>query len=108
MATYAIVRDAKVENVVIAEEVDILGLFFPGADEIIEVTTETGDAFMGGSVIAGRFQPLTPFPSWLWDAESWSWIAPVPYPDGGNGYTWDEDAQAWIEMPAPEPAPPAE
>lgn len=106
MAEYAIVKDETVINVVIADGGEVLGLFFPDADAIIEVTNETGAAFMGGNVIHGRFQPLAPFASWLWDAGSWAWHAPIPYPEGGNGYLWDEELGDWVEIPlAPEPAP---
>ena len=26
--------------------------------------------------------------------------APVPYPDDGNVYVWDEDTTSWVETPA--------
>lgn len=25
--------------------------------------------------------------------------APVPYPQDGKQYTWDEDTQSWVEVP---------
>lgn len=35
-----------------------------------------------------------PYPSWNWvDGEGW--VAPVPYPDDGADYFWDETAQTW-------------
>lgn len=37
--------------------------------------------------------PPQPYPSWTWDGGAW--IAPLPYPDDGREYTWNEDAQAW-------------
>lgn len=41
-------------------------------------------------------RPVQPYPSWIWDSESWN--PPVPYPenDTDNFYTWDEDTQTWI------------
>ena len=36
-----------------------------------------------------------PFPSWLLDDATMSWIPPVAYPDDGNMYWWDEDSQTW-------------
>jgi len=38
-----------------------------------------------------------PYPSWTLD-ETWNWVAPVPYPDDGGLYTWDEETQQWIEI----------
>ncbi len=42
------------------------------------------------------FIPPKPYPSWLLNEESCLWEAPVPYPDDGERYTWDEEAQAWV------------
>lgn len=40
-------------------------------------------------------QPAQPFDSWTWDADTWSWIPPVSYPDDGQNYEWNEDDQTW-------------
>jgi hypothetical protein len=48
-----------------------------------------------------------PYPSWVLD-ENAQWQAPVPMPeDAGTGeppkmYSWDEETQSWVEVPAPE------
>ena len=39
-----------------------------------------------------------PFPSWTLDDETCLWDAPVPYPDDGKIYTWDEATLAWVEV----------
>ena len=44
------------------------------------------------------FYPPQPYPSWVLDAATWLWNSPVPYPDDGGFYTWDEATQSWIEM----------
>ena len=36
-----------------------------------------------------------PYASWHLD-EDWKWKAPVPYPNDGNDYVWDEATQQWI------------
>jgi len=41
------------------------------------------------------FCPPQPYPSWHLD-EDWNWQAPVPYPDDGNDYLWDEATQKWV------------
>lgn len=39
-----------------------------------------------------------PFPSWALDLDA-DWQPPVPMPNDGKMYTWDEVNQAWIELP---------
>lgn len=41
-------------------------------------------------------RPPSPFPSWVW--EEGEWVAPVPYPEDGGAYRWDEDGQGWIPL----------
>jgi hypothetical protein len=43
------------------------------------------------------FVPPSPFPSWLLNEETAQWYAPVPYPDDGKMYHWDEATLSWIE-----------
>lgn len=38
-----------------------------------------------------------PFPSWTLD-ENTNWQAPVPMPDDGKMYQWDENTLSWVEM----------
>lgn len=44
------------------------------------------------------FIPPKPYPSWVLDEASCLWGAPVPMPQDGKSYTWDEGAGAWVEM----------
>lgn len=44
------------------------------------------------------FYRQQPFPSWSFNADILDWDAPVPYPDDGIGYYWDEEEQAWFEI----------
>lgn len=44
------------------------------------------------------FIPPKPYPSWLLNINSCLWDPPVPYPDDGNRYVWDEKIQSWIEV----------
>jgi len=43
------------------------------------------------------FYPPQPFPSWHLD-DTWNWQPPVPYPDDGGIYTWDEATQSWLPV----------
>lgn len=42
------------------------------------------------------FIPPQPFASWLLETETCLWYAPVPYPDDGKYYTWDEATLSWV------------
>ena len=35
-----------------------------------------------------------PYGSWTLTS-NWVWEAPIPYPDDGNIYNWNEDTQSW-------------
>jgi hypothetical protein len=41
------------------------------------------------------FIPPTPYPSWVLDEATCTWVAPTPKPDGD--YVWDEQAGDWVE-----------
>ena len=36
-----------------------------------------------------------PYDSWLLDEPTCTWKAPIPYPDDGENYVWNEDTQSW-------------
>ena len=40
-----------------------------------------------------------PYESWTLDPISYNWIAPVPYPNDGAIYIWDETSTSWSEIP---------
>ena len=40
--------------------------------------------------------PKPPFPSWYLDTTICNWVAPVPYPNDGNDYLWDEQTLSWV------------
>jgi hypothetical protein len=44
-----------------------------------------------------EFYARQPYPSWIWNAETLTWFAPVPYPDDGKSYYWNEPTTSWIE-----------
>ena len=38
-----------------------------------------------------------PYPSWTLNADA-KWQAPVPYPNDGKIYNWDEASLSWVEV----------
>jgi hypothetical protein len=43
-----------------------------------------------------------PYPSWVLD-DNYDWQAPIPMPDDGGIYEWNEETQTWDRLPDPEP-----
>ena len=43
-------------------------------------------------------RPAQPYPSWTWDADNQRWEPPVPMPDDGKSYQWNEETQFWDEV----------
>jgi hypothetical protein len=44
------------------------------------------------------FIPPKPFESWTLNEATCLWDAPVPYPNDGNDYQWDESAGDWFPI----------
>jgi hypothetical protein len=42
-----------------------------------------------------------PYPSWTLDS-NYDWQAPVPYPNDGQMYIWDETTLSWVLYPNPQ------
>ena len=43
----------------------------------------------------GAFIPAKPFDSWVLDEATCLWTAPLPYPEDGATYTWNEELFVW-------------
>lgn len=39
-----------------------------------------------------------PFPSWVFNENTCGWDAPVPMPQDGKVYRWDEGITSWVEV----------
>ena len=48
--------------------------------------------------IRDAFIPPKPFPSWTLNEDSCLWDSPVPYPNDGKMYRWNEDILNWQEI----------
>jgi len=46
------------------------------------------------------FIPPQPYDSWVLDEDTCLWEAPIPMPEDGEAYTWDEDAGDWVVVPS--------
>jgi len=48
--------------------------------------------------VADAFIPIKPYPSWLLNTQIYQWQAPIPMPNDGKFYVWDETTQNWVEI----------
>jgi hypothetical protein len=44
------------------------------------------------------FVPPQPYPSWILNNDTAQWEAPVPMPDDGEKYSWDEETTSWVVL----------
>lgn len=42
------------------------------------------------------FIPPKPYPSWVLNEQTCFWNAPIPYPNDGYFYYWDEQTLSWV------------
>ena len=48
--------------------------------------------------VSDVFYAPQPYPSWTISAPDWIWKAPVPMPEDGKLYIWDEPIINWVEL----------
>jgi hypothetical protein len=55
-------------------------------------------AGIGFSYDSGRdaFIPPQPYNSWVLNEDSCLWFAPIPWPDDGKEYLWNEETTSWV------------
>lgn len=112
MAHFAKVEGGIVTEVIVAEQ-DVIdtGLFGDPASWVqTSYNTHGGQhpegrplrknfAGIGFVYDVGRdaFIPPRPFPSWVLNEDTCLWECPVPYPQDGALYVWDEQTTSWVE-----------
>ena len=53
------------------------------------------------NVALNAFIPPQPYPSWTLNTTTCDWDPPVPMPNDGKFYRWDEPTLSWIEVVPP-------
>jgi hypothetical protein len=76
-----------------------------GSETVWKQTSYNGNfrynyAGIGYSYDAGRnaFVAPKPYSSWVLDEATCQWQAPIPYPNDGKKYRWDEPTLSWVEI----------
>jgi hypothetical protein len=44
------------------------------------------------------FIPEKIYDSWILNEETCNWESPIPHPNDGNQYIWDEESQSWLDL----------
>jgi hypothetical protein len=108
--TVAIVRagDNVVINVVVADYTDErlmvdINLLTPEVTQVLPCRVY--GAAQVGSVWDGlQFRPPRPtnLASWRYEPVQNQWVPPIPLPQDGKKYNWNEESMSWIELTAEE------
>lgn len=48
-------------------------------------------------IVRDAFIPPKPYPSWVLNETSCLWNSPIPLPNDGKVYIWNEDTTSWVE-----------
>jgi len=88
----------------VVDRVDSCGIEWvnaqPNASEWVETSLDgsIGKNYAGIGMLwdgVGFYAPQ-PFPSWTLNKDTYHWDAPVPMPNDGKVYDWDESTQQWL------------
>jgi len=52
--------------------------------------------------VRDAFIPPKPYASWVLNEDTCLWEPPVPYPEDGQFYAWNEDTTSWVAVPEEE------
>jgi hypothetical protein len=94
------------------DESEVKGIAFCqelfGSDTIWRQTSYNNRFRARYAAVGGVYNPVKDvfihpkfFPSWVLNEDTTEWEAPVPYPDDGNFYIWNESTLSWDIVPLP-------
>jgi hypothetical protein len=114
MSHFAKVLDGKVTQVIVAEPEFFENFVDSSPGNWIQTSynTKGNKHALGGTPLRGNFAgigftydkendvfiPPLPFPSFILNKTVWLWEAPVPMPQDGKEYDWDEKTLSWKEI----------
>lgn len=114
MSHFAKVVDGKVTQVIVAEKEFFDTFVDSSPGEWIQTSYNTiGNQHPEGRPLRGNYAGIgytydrtndvfyapQPYPSWQLNEDTWLWQAPVPRPDDGKPYTWNEATTSWDLVP---------
>lgn len=111
MAHFAKVRDGIVTQVIVAEAEFFQNFVDTSPGEWIQTSYNTyGNQHPEGRPLRGNYAGIgfiydrehdvfygqQPYPSWVLNQSTWLWESPIPAPQDGNNYYWDEPSISWM------------
>lgn len=75
-------------------------LFFGTCDDDADISmpgvvaTYTAEEY--AALKTAEHQARKPYPSWIGNEETMTWEPPMPYPEDGENYYWDEPTTSWV------------
>lgn len=51
---------------------------------------------------ADAFYAPQPFKGWVLHSDEFIWYPPIPHPEDGNNWEWDENLETWVQVPEPQ------
>ena len=114
MSHFAKVENGIVTSVIVIEQ-DVLntGLWGDPKDWVqTSYNTSGGQHKLGGTPLRKNYAGIgytydserdafyapQPYPSWTLDDDTCLWQPPIPMPDDGKMYSWDEETLSWKEI----------
>jgi hypothetical protein len=110
MSHFAKIEDGIVTQVIVAEQdfVDTQA----GTWVQTSYNTYSGQHRLGGTPLRKNYAGIgytydstrdafyapPPYPSWILNETSCLWHSPVPYPNDGKDYEWNEETTTWVEV----------
>lgn len=98
MKKYAVIENGIIANIIMAEEGVDLKLLLPEAELIVEVTQNDEPVDVGLRYKKKKFETRQPYKSWIWDEATFTWNSPIPYPEDGKNYFWNDLVDDWQEV----------
>lgn len=92
-------------DVIVADEEDIVSGRYGLPSNFVETVKDGSFRYrfagigMTYDLMRNAFIDPKPYPSWVFNEEYCQWDAPVPYPQDGKVYNWDEDCVCWVLAP---------
>lgn len=117
MSHFAKVLDGKVVNIIVAEPEFFDTFVDSSPGNWLQVSYNTrGNVHYGsdgqpdgGNALRGNYPGVgyiydavndvfyepQPYKSWSLNKSTWTWDSPIPYPNDGKLYAWNEETQSW-------------
>jgi hypothetical protein len=100
-ADYAFIKGTDVVNIAVFDTPnDEIFAEFKKELQLDNIVQASANTTIGGTYDGTNFWRPQPFPSWVKDEATITWVAPTPMPTDGKEYTWDEPTKSWIAAPA--------